>query len=492
MQPARAVTTPHFQKIYRSIDQPENAREAARILAKYVGDDDHTLTELLLDADVRQFPVIYSALTSYHSIVKPRLVDMIKGALPVGKSPEDHFRFVSRQANAAIGLARCGEIDMVWPLLLHTPDPLLRTYLVDRLPKLLPDPTAIAERLDVETDVSARRALILILGGIAPDLRLPTWAGPVALRLADLYENDPDAGIHSAAEWALGQWNLRAPLLEITRRLAQRKPSNRFAWYLTAQGQTMATLGPGTFRMGASENDQDGDPDEVSVVRTIPRTFSIGTKEVTVAEFLECLPDFNRFPNDANKYKDRSVNVIQWNYAILYCRWLSDRENIAEDQMCYPPLKEILAGGKPYSGYLSRTGYRLPTEGELEYAGRAGAITSRYYGDDPQMMTRYGWFYNNSEATIRPGGMLLPNDFGLFDVLGNVKEWCQDSYAKVMIAGPDREDLTPFDSSVDRVARGGAYIELARVLRSANRYYAKADTLALSTGFRIARTVKSP
>ena len=76
---------------------------------------------------------------------------------------------------------------------------------------------------------------------------------------------------------------------------------------------------------------------------------------------------------------------------------------------------------KPYPDYLKRTGYRLPTEAELEYAGRAGAVTSRYFGDDDKMLPRYAWFIKNSDGQTHPGGMLLPNEFGLFDVLGNVR-----------------------------------------------------------------------
>jgi serine/threonine protein kinase/formylglycine-generating enzyme required for sulfatase activity len=492
MQPARLVTTPHFHKIYRAIDQPENARLAATILAKFVGEDPDSLTELLLDADVRQFPVIYDALARFHSTVKPQLVDLIQQATPAGDTPEAHWAHLSRQANAAIGLLRCGESDVVWPLLRHTPDPLLRTYLVDRLPTLVSDPSAIAQRLEVETDVSARRALILVLGGIPVDHRSASWAVPAAERLADLYRNDPDAGIHSAVEWALLKWNQRDRLREITPQLAGRRISDRFGWYLTSEGQTMTTLGPETFQMGAGEHEQDRESDEEPVTRTIPRIFSIATKEVTAAEFLEFRPDFDRFPNDVCRDKDCSINVIQWNAGIAYCRWLSDREKIAEDQMCYPPLIEIEEGAKPYPDYLSRRGYRLPTEAELEYAGRAGAITSRYFGDDAKMLSRYGWFYNNSSGAIHRGGMLLPNDFGLFDALGNVKEWCHDSYEKTMAAGPDREDLAPFESGVERVARGGAYLDPARVVRSANRYYTKANALSLSAGFRIARTVKKP
>jgi formylglycine-generating enzyme required for sulfatase activity len=86
----------------------------------------------------------------------------------------------------------------------------------------------------------------------------------------------------------------------------------------------------------------------------------------------------------------------------------------------------------------------------------------------------------------------LPNDFGLFDVLGNVKEWCWDSYRPIQRDGPDREDQTAASLNVERVARGGAFNERARVLRAANRYYNKPDYQSFGIGFRVARTEPAP
>ena len=75
---------------------------------------------------------------------------------------------------------------------------------------------------------------------------------------------------------------------------------------------------------------------------------------------------------------------------------------------------------------LERKGYRLPTEAEWEYACRAGAITSRYYGDSIALLEKYEWYRANSPENARPVGSLLPNDLGLFDMLGNVFELCHN------------------------------------------------------------------
>ena len=76
---------------------------------------------------------------------------------------------------------------------------------------------------------------------------------------------------------------------------------------------------------------------------------------------------------------------------------------------------------------LDRTGYRLPTEAEWEYACRAGAVTSRYYGHSIDLLDAYARYQANSKDHAWTCGSLLPNDLGLFDMLGNQFEWCQDS-----------------------------------------------------------------
>ena len=75
---------------------------------------------------------------------------------------------------------------------------------------------------------------------------------------------------------------------------------------------------------------------------------------------------------------------------------------------------------------LERTGYRLPTEAEWEYACRSGTITSRYYGVSTDLLGKYAWYQANSREHAWPGGSLIPNESGLFDMLGNVVEWVQD------------------------------------------------------------------
>jgi formylglycine-generating enzyme required for sulfatase activity len=313
--------------------------------------------------------------------------------------------------------------------------------------------------------------------------------------LLALYEGDPDPGIHSAAEWALRQWDREGEIVAVDGRLAREEVPAGRSWYITRTGHhTMATLsGPVTFRMGAGEQEPGRESDEDPRTRVIPRTFSIATKEATARQFLAFHPKFSRRAgNEVSPDDDCPINVVTLLDAMSYCRWLSEQEHIPEDQMCYPPLGEIKSGVKPNPGYLSRTGYRLPTEAEMEYACRAGATSSRPFGDDPDLLPRYAWFIENAHGRTWPPGRLLPNDYGLFDVLGNVREWCQDSYRSILGNGPDAEDMAAVNPRGARVARGGSFADRAHVLRSANRYNTAPDFLNYAMGFRIARTVPGP
>ena len=119
---------------------------------------------------------------------------------------------------------------------------------------------------------------------------------------------------------------------------------------------------------------------------------------------------------------------VNWYAAAAYCNWLSEQEGLPKDQWCYLRNQAgLYAEGMTIpADVLERTGYRLPTEAEWEYACRAGTMTSRYYGLSIALLDVYARYQANCHDHACPGGSLLPNDLGLFDMLGNVSEWCQD------------------------------------------------------------------
>ena len=160
--------------------------------------------------------------------------------------------------------------------------------------------------------------------------------------------------------------------------------------------------------------------------------------------------------------------------------------------MCYPAIAQIKEGMKLPPDYLSRTGYRLPTEAEWEFACRAGARTSRYYGQSKELLGKYAWYAATAQDRTWPVASLKPNDWGLFDMYGNVYEWCQEKYSgyRVPAKGKTAQDVedTTTVVSVRRVLRGGSFFKTGATVRSAYRSTDQPGDRVIYFGFRPART----
>jgi serine/threonine protein kinase/formylglycine-generating enzyme required for sulfatase activity len=521
LRPVREELLWPLSGVYRGEGRSDSERSwATTILADYAADRPGELADLLMDADEKQFAVLYPKVLPYRERVVVGLGETVKTPLESKKTDEEKETLAKRQANAVVALLRLGQNEGVWPLLRRRPDPRARSYLVHRLAPLGADPAALVGRLDQEKDVSIRRALLLSLG----EFRLPAGERERLLPLVwRLYRQEPDAGLHGAAEWLLRRWKQearlkefeqgwvkdegkrKARLVEIRKELAKKASPVRSGlggkWYVNSQGQTMVVApGPVRFRMGSpvTEVGREGGPKgemETPHQKRIGRTFAIASHEVTVGQFRRFRKDHDHIkgygPSD-----DHPVNAVTWYDAAAYCNWLSEQEGIPEGQWCYEPNKDkgYGEGMKLKANYLELEGYRLPSEAEWEYACRAGSLTSRYYGETDGLLGRYAWYTKVSEDRgTRSVGSLKPNDLGLFDMLGNALEWCQEELAYYRRGHPwteDTEDKRDIDSRSGRVLRGASFVNLAVFVRSANRGKFAPSIRFYFVGFRPARTFR--
>jgi formylglycine-generating enzyme required for sulfatase activity/tRNA A-37 threonylcarbamoyl transferase component Bud32 len=401
-----------------------------------------------------------------------------------------------RQAQAAVALVQLGAPERVWPLLEHKPDPRLRSFLIHRLAPLQTDVQALLGRLEEEREVSRRRALVLSLRSYALETLPPEAREAWLTRLRQWYREEADAGLHAAVEWLLRRWGDGAEVTRMAKELAGAKPAAR-PWHVNGQGQTLVVVPDGAAFWMGSPGDEAGRiavNEPLHRVR-IPRSFAIATKEVTVEQFLRFQPE-HRYLAKYSPRPDGPMVDVTWYQAAEYCNWLSKEEGIPTEEWCYLPNRagQFDDGMRMVPGYLSKRGYRLPTEAEWEYACRAGAVTSRYYGEAEELLKEYAWYSKSTnDEGVRAGGLLKPNDLGLFDLYGNVFEWTQDPAFLYRWSGRNKpkEDIEyniDIRDNIRRLVRGDSFDILAPNVRSASRLAFRPSNASRGAGFRVART----
>ena len=242
----------------------------------------------------------------------------------------------------------------------------------------------------------------------------------------------------------------------------------------------MVSVEGGTFSMGTEKNPYIETDEQLAHEVTV-NDFEIGKFEVTIYEWELYTRDQKlKFPNIRYVSKQSPIHSISWVDAVNYCNWLSKKNGLK-------PVYKIV--NREYVCDFNANGYRLPTEAEWEFAAKGGNVTKdfKYSGHDRSDVI--AWYKKNSDGGTHPVGTKLANELGIYDMSGNVWEWCWDWYNKDFYLTESGDNPKGPERGTERCLRGGSWDSSQYSLRSANRLK---DTPYKKTefyGFRLARTV---
>ncbi len=452
---------------------------ALSLIIGYTEDNAAQRTGLLLDASDWQVERLLNSPLKLDENVLWQAIDSSPAA---GASESELIRHAHRRAMAGSLLLTLAEqrgtqslqLDALWKDLAFSSDMTSRTYLIRFLPERRFPLKGILRRLGSETDPGILAGLLLIAGDYSDQevdaiRELTASAGR-------LYHTHPNAAVHAAAEWALREWGLTQVLDSVPIGAAEvadaAKDTQRPRWKRSPQGMTLVEI-DGTAAPG------------------IGRRLLMSSTEVTRDQMHAFNPSHYVNPQ-FSPTSDSPASVVRWNDAVNYCNWLSAKEGLP---LFYPETPEEQDAWTSTAESLQAPGYRLPTDAEWEFASLAGAGTVCSFGRDTLQVDRYGWYEANHSRYLaktgqsaeddeervstsifaKPVGLLRPNEFGLFDMYGNVEEWCDDRGVS---------------AASERAIRGGGARAYRQVLTSRRIGSLLPASQYDSLGFRIVRTIK--
>jgi eukaryotic-like serine/threonine-protein kinase len=278
------------------------------------------------------------------------------------------------------------------------------------------------------------------------------------------------------------------PSREPTIRTADPKssPSSPVKTLTNSLGMTLIRIEAGEFLMGTTKDQVDQlmrqfpdsklewfDDEQPQHVVTITQPIFLSIHPVTQGQYQAVM---GRNPNHFKGVDERPVESVSWFDGVDFCNRLSELEN----QKPYYRVDGVdvtIAGG---------SGYRLPTEAEWEYTCRAGALTLYPFGDEASQLGEYAWYSDEAGGSTHPVGQKRPNGWGVYDMLGNVYEWCADWYDAKCYASPLAANPLSATAGARRVIRGGCWNSWPRLCRTAARRWFAPEYRNFDLGFRVA------
>lgn len=475
-----------LRRIYLMDDQSRNSRDIDRardLLGLNAEGDWGRVAELQMIAKRGDFTKLFSQFSRQNQ----KAEELLK--IELDKANTQNELNVRRAANAAVAALKLGMSDLFLAQVRRPGMPDIRAFITHAARDAEVSPDSILDLIRNQNDSVALVTMLQILS---------TYPGEeisqnIITEVSNIFSQNSDPGVHASARWALSKWRQSETVAALENQSATVSVDERRNWFVTKNNAHRMSVidGPIEFNIGSPISEKDRQEDETLGVMKIDRSFAIASTETTMGQF----KSFREFENDYVA-KDLASTPnhprigLDWYQAAQYCRWLSEKEGIEESQMCFPPVNQIKPGMKLDPDMLSKTGYRLPTEAEWEYACRAGTDSSRFFGNDGSLAHFYVHGIFNSRETTHPVGKLMPNDLGVHDSYGNANEWCLQAFKPYSSYGGIDKLLVPAVSNkTKRVVRGACFKDRTANLRSAIRLNFSPGLRAESFGFRIARTM---
>ncbi len=478
---------------------------SARSLARFVATDVARLAQLVTEADNDELAVLTMPLQAVRAEAVQQLRRLFETIHAQPRTvPTDDFAPPTvndvQSSRLAIALWQLGDTTAARKSLRHDPNPTLQTLVIHGLAQQAVSAESLLSVLrEVQNQHNDHAAAIkfglLQTLGLLPSQQVRPHI--TASWLTELWQRDPDSGVHATVGWLAQRLDYELP-----------KPSagehGRWLFDRTDEfEQTFAIVEPHVAELGI--HDQNQAP-YLTIpwprhVRRFPRRFAIAIQEITIEQF-------RRFDRELHQ-EDRMLRGSSRNAAMMrmtldeayrFCNWCSERFGLPH---CYETStgtngKAVLV---PKPNHLSLAGYRLPTDGEWECACRAGTGTSRFFGQTPSLVQRYGWMEETPAPALaadgsllsQPVALFLPNRWGLFDTYGSAKEICETSLAPTSPQLECTDELTQADlaASRDRPMLRGGSLEYSGALFA--RSVCRTDRIVVATdrtvGFRLARTI---
>ncbi len=380
------------------------AATARQLLVDLLRERPADLADQIVSATPEHVQAALPTLDQHRAEIVSVLNDVVAQGYSDSLTTEEWLLRARRQANAATLLLRSDNTAQAWNLLRDSAQPDARTYLIDRIRPFGVDPGLLVARLRKETDRGIRNGLMLALGTFNADDSQINEADRqfVVDTVRSWYQQDPAASVHSTSRWLLERWqgSEETALIKV-----ETPDDQRAGWKLDSTGLVMVTMRP---------------PDS-SI-----QPFEIAATETTCRLMLSVLPDYF-YESEWAPHPDTAVPSASWFEAVEFCQQLTLRHGLTESDQCYEQTADT-ERFRLKSNFRELRGYRLPLEAEWEYCLLAGAESKFACGNDVHMLDRYEVI--NSEDPSFPSqqpGTRMPNAFGLFDMNGNLSEWCTNT-----------------------------------------------------------------